>query len=92
MAAEKEQFSVGTIEKAEKLVAKESAIRQDSQHSDVWWTHSLREGVTKEYRVQVGPGNTWVTCTCTHGLNHMGQARCYHAAAVLQLIGEGSGA
>lgn len=44
----------------------------------------------KPYRVQITraeDGSRWITCTCPHGQHHGGEARCYHAAAVLHTLG-----
>lgn len=50
------------------------------------WTVSTPEGRTYHVWTDANPDTRavrFVNCTCTHGKNHMGQARCRHAGAVL---------
>lgn len=72
-----DEFSSAVLAKARKYVDTDQ-VRPDDTVPGVWWV--------KTYRVGVVAGtygdDLWWTCTCRHGLNNPGQARCSHVAAV----------
>jgi len=80
------EFAPSTLTKARKLITTApELITQDPQFPRVWWVGSIRDP-KKKYRVEVGEFpdvGPWAMCTCTHGLNSVGRARCYHVAAML---------
>jgi hypothetical protein len=86
------EFSADVLALAADVLRRGDAhLRRDSQHAGLWWVVSLHN--PNIYRVQVGYDDdgqsvVYITCTCTHGMNRGGDARCYHAAAALAAIGE----
>lgn len=66
-------------------------VTQDETVPTVWWVRSSSPSPdAATYRVQVDnlTAPTWATCSCAHGLNHGGEARCHHVAAALLSIKE----
>ena len=81
-------FSDDVLLKAERLI-ETKRINQDPDHEELWFVKSSRGDST--YRVQSDYDSKtnhlrYISCTCPHGLNSGGSARCYHVAAVLMLI------
>lgn len=82
------QFSREVQDKADKLLSMKGSVQQDSDFAGAWNVKSLRPEVTKIYRVYVAEDQSWATCTCVHGHNNQGRARCYHACSVLKSLQE----
>lgn len=78
------EISEATWAKARKFRAEDRGgkIMPDKEHPDIWWVQG--GDPDRMYRVQFS--GDYVTCTCHHGLNHGGEAVCYHRAAVELVI------
>lgn len=66
-------------------------IRQDEDNDLLFWVTNEREDTT--YRVQLIPPPDldlidipWMSCDCPNGQHLGGRPRCYHTAAVFQLL------
>ena len=79
-----DEFSDAVHTKARRYVA-DGRVMQDAEHELVWWVNGADPD--RPYRVQVALGGPLevaaVSCTCTHGQNNAGRARCAHALAAL---------
>lgn len=76
-----DQFSEETTAKARRIVDTDK-VTQDAEHPEIFWVLGSKPGTT--YRVQIGQGGSFVTCTCPHGMHAGGgMTRCYHACAAL---------
>jgi len=81
------EFSPAVISKGKTLPVDET------QFVNVYWVQS--SSGDKSYRVQTdfNPKTrkvTWASCTCRHGMNRGGRARCAHVVAVLLRLKESS--
>lgn len=84
-------MSNGVRDRGRKLQSGETggSLTVDPVYPDVWWARSSRDN-DRRYRVQMffvtdEDGTHVMTgCTCAHGLNNMGHAKCYHVSAVLE--------
>ena len=64
------------------------SIRADEVVPMSWWVASA-DGESDYYtKMGVYDFNNipWASCTCTHGMNNQGQARCYHVAAAVEAL------
>lgn len=78
-----DQFSDSVRAKAARYV-REGRVMQDAEAPEVWWVEGSEPN--RPYRVQVtldGADVRGVVCTCAHGKNTPGRARCTHALAAL---------
>ena len=78
------EFSEGVIAKARRYLDAEK-IQRDATAGGVFWVKGSAERL---YRVHTDADPergtaTWIDCSCAHGLNNGGKARCSHAVAVL---------
>lgn len=81
--------SDNVLEKAHRYRRK-GLVVADPEADGVWWVTS-EHPPHRDYRVQTDadPATmkaTWVSCTCPHGANNGGLARCTHAVAVLMVF------
>lgn len=78
-----EEFSPEVRDKALKVIEDDRIFA--SHYADTWWV--TPSGGGKRYRVQVirviEDPRLVLICTCPHGMNNGGEARCYHVAAAL---------
>jgi uncharacterized Zn finger protein len=82
--ADYSQFSAETLTKARRVVDTDKITPDKDHPTEIFWVKGSGDAT---YRVQVGQGQSYITCTCPHGIHAGGgMTKCYHGAAAQILL------